>query len=208
METKVCARCKQDLPIFAFNARKHHSGNMGYDAWCKSCRSLYKKQYNKEHAEDKKTYSIKYNKTHLRIYNPEYSKKQYNKHINRIRAYQHKTRPQQNARKRQRYKEDPNFKLKTILRRSLHKAVKGIEYKNRTTKLLGCSVSAFKQHLEALFLPGMTWNNWKLFGWHIDHIKPISSFDLTDSEQQKICFHYTNMQPLWWKDNLTKGNKI
>jgi hypothetical protein len=53
----------------------------------------------------------------------------------------------------------------------------------------------------------MSWNNYGIKGWHIDHIKPCSSFDLSDLEQQKKCFHYTNLQPLWWYDNLIKSDK-
>ena len=48
--------------------------------------------------------------------------------------------------------------------------------------------------------------NYGTFGWHIDHIRPCSSFDLTDLEQQKQCFHYTNLQPLWWFDNIKKSS--
>lgn len=53
----------------------------------------------------------------------------------------------------------------------------------------------------------MTWENYGVHGWHIDHIRPCKSFDLTDPEQQKECFHYTNLQPLWWWENLEKGGK-
>jgi hypothetical protein len=54
----------------------------------------------------------------------------------------------------------------------------------------------------------MNWQNHKRFGWHIDHIKPCSSFDLSKEEEQLACFHYTNLQPLWWHENLKKSNKI
>ena len=62
-------------------------------------------------------------------------------------------------------------------------------------------------HLEALFQPGMTWDNHAIDGWHIDHIRPCTSFDLTDPEQQRQCFHYTNLQPLWAFDNISKSDK-
>jgi hypothetical protein len=72
---------------------------------------------------------------------------------------------------------------------------------------LGCSVDQLKRYLESKFQPGMTWDNWTRDGWHIDHIKPLSSFDLTDPGQFKVACHYTNLQPLWAKDNLVKSNK-
>lgn len=74
--------------------------------------------------------------------------------------------------------------------------------------LIGCSVSELREHLENLFVEGMSWDNYGYDGWHIDHIIPISSFDLSDPAQQEKCFHYTNLQPLWKKDNFAKGEKI
>jgi HNH endonuclease. len=53
----------------------------------------------------------------------------------------------------------------------------------------------------------MSWDNYGRDGWHIDHIRPCASFDLTDPEQQRQCFHYTNLQPLWAADNIRKGAK-
>ena len=75
----------------------------------------------------------------------------------------------------------------------------------RTTELLGCSFEEVWNHLESKFQPGMTKENHGL--WHVDHIRPCASFDLTDPEQQKICFHYTNLEPMWAIDNLKKGAK-
>jgi hypothetical protein len=78
---------------------------------------------------------------------------------------------------------------------------------------LGCSVQELKVYLEAKFYPhsetgeAMNWGNYGLHGWHIDHIIPLSSFDLTDPEHLRQGVHYTNLQPLWAKDNLSKGSK-
>ena len=63
------------------------------------------------------------------------------------------------------------------------------------------------KYLERKFQPGMTWRNQSRFGWHIDHIKPCSKFDLSDPIQQKICFNYKNLQPLWAEENIRKSNK-
>jgi hypothetical protein len=74
-------------------------------------------------------------------------------------------------------------------------------------KLIGCSCSELKSHIESLWLPGMTWENKAYYGWHIDHIMPCASFDLSKPEEQKKCFHFLNLQPLWWIDNLKKTSR-
>jgi hypothetical protein len=65
----------------------------------------------------------------------------------------------------------------------------------------------FDEYMPALFQLGMHWGNHGLYGWQIDHIRPLASFDLTDPEQQKLAVHYTNLQPLWAFDNMSKGAK-
>lgn len=102
---------------------------------------------------------------------------------------------------------DPEFKLVKTLRSRLGTAVRrqNSNKNNTTIELLGCSVSFLKGYLEAKFTEGMTWENHG--EWHIDHIKPCASFNLLDEEEQKKCFHYTNLQPLWAADNLSKGCK-
>jgi hypothetical protein len=82
-----------------------------------------------------------------------------------------------------------------------------------TKEDLGCSVGFLKQHLEGKFYPNkdtnekMTWANYGVYGWHVDHIKPLSLFDLTDREQLILACHYTNLQPMWSIENIKKGNK-
>ena len=76
----------------------------------------------------------------------------------------------------------------------------------RTRDLVGCTWAELRQHLESRFQPGMSWENRSQ--WHIDHIRPCASFDLTDPEQQKECFHYSNLQPLWAEDNIKKGARL
>ena len=104
-------------------------------------------------------------------------------------------------------KTDPHFKLKVQLTHRIYSAlkVKGISKSKRTMKLLGCTVEELLKHLESKFQSGMTKENYGK--WHVDHIRPCASFDLTDPKQQSICFHYTNLQPLWAKDNIRKGAK-
>ncbi len=101
--------------------------------------------------------------------------------------------------------EKPYYRIIATLRARLGKAV---ERKSNSTKnLLGCTIKELREHLEEQFKDGMTWNNYGVKGWHIDHIKPCIQFDLIKEEEQEKCFHYTNLQPLWAKDNLRKGGK-
>ena len=106
--------------------------------------------------------------------------------------------------------ESINFRLSQAIRGRIRSAIKSRKCckTSRWETLLSCSIAHARQYLESQFLPGMTWENHGLDGWHIDHIKPCASFDLTDPEQQKACFHYTNLQPLWATDNLSKGKKV
>lgn len=71
-------------------------------------------------------------------------------------------------------------------------------------EMSGCSLPDLREHVERLFLPGMSWDNWAFDGWHLDHVRPLASFDLRDPAQVRAAFHFTNLQPLWAKDNLTK----
>lgn len=102
---------------------------------------------------------------------------------------------------------DPGFRLQKNLRRRISLAIAGKNKSARTVELLGCPVAWLEVHLESLFHSGMDWKNYGSV-WHVDHIKPCASFDLTRPEQQKICFHWTNLQPLFAEDNLKKGSHV
>ncbi len=102
---------------------------------------------------------------------------------------------------------DLNFKLRSNLRIRLNEALKGKTKADRTMKLVGCYIEELKQHLESQFTLGMNWKNYG-YGWHIDHIKPCALFNLALEEEQKKCFHYSNLQPMWAIDNIKKSSKV
>jgi hypothetical protein len=113
-----------------------------------------------------------------------------------------------NAAKERRHRRDKtNRAISAAISCRIRAVLSGKAKTSDTLMLLGCSISELRAHLEAQWLPGMCWDNWTKYGWHIDHIRPCASFDLSDPEQQRECFHYTNLQPLWWEDNLEKGAK-
>ena len=107
------------------------------------------------------------------------------------------------ARSTKRRRENIDARLAANLRRRLNKAVFGQACSSSTLKMLGCSVSELHSYLEGKFLKGMTWENYGVHGWHVDHIRPCASFE---NPADPHCWHYTNLQPLWAKDNLAKSD--
>lgn len=119
--------------------------------------------------------------------NPE-CRKRYNRHYMRARR-----------------KADPIFRIESNLRTRLSQALKGNNKSASTMELIGCDIDYLWKHLIAQFTEGMKVENYG--EWHMDHIKPCASFNLEDEEQQRECFHYSNLQPLWAEDNLSKGDR-
>lgn len=156
-------------------------------------------------AEYLRRYYLK-NKAHLK----EQSMKRYYQHSEQIkksvREYGSLNKAHINLYHRERRKIDSNFRLIESLRGRVLAALGGKSKAARTLKLIGCTIPEWKQWLEFQFVPGMTWENYGPV-WHVDHIRPCASFDFTDPEQQKECFHFANTQPLFAIDNLRKGAK-
>lgn len=103
---------------------------------------------------------------------------------------------------------DINFKLAILLRKRLNTIIKKEIKAGSAVKDLGCTCEELKHHLESKFQEGMSWDNYGRTGWHIDHIIPLWSFDLTNRKEFVRAVHYTNLQPLWAVDNIRKSNKI
>ena len=104
---------------------------------------------------------------------------------------------------RERLRTDLGFRMKTKLRARVWAALKGKNKAASNSEMLGCTVDVLMAYLAAQFKPGMSWDNHG--DWEVDHIRPCASFDLMDPEQQRICFHYSNLQPLWKHENRRKG---
>jgi hypothetical protein len=150
-----------------------------YRTVCKECNKILKRKYrnNKErNRTDQKKYYLN-NKEKV---------------LTRVKNYKLKM------------KDDPNYKLIRSLRRRMYNFFKGnIFSKKSTIELIGCNQTDLKKHIESLFTEGMNWNNYGYYGWHIDHKIALSNAQ-TNEEIYKLC-HYTNLQPLWCKDNLSKN---
>lgn len=98
---------------------------------------------------------------------------------------------------------DINFRLRKNLRNRINSALTRGYKSGSAVSDLGCSIDELKEHLESKFQPGMSWDNYG--EWHIDHIEPLSGFDLSERNQLLKACHYTNLQPLWAKENISKG---
>ena len=189
MDLKKAKRKEQQKEYYLNNKEKHNKNNKEY--YLNNRERILNQQ--KEHRLDKKEYDKEY-----RLNNRGKIKEQH-------KQYQLNNRPKINAYLSNRRKTDLVFGLTEKLRTRLKQALNGKNKSKSTLKLLGCTVKYLIQHLEKQFQPGMNWKERHLF--HIDHIRPCASFDLTIPEEQEKCFHYTNLQPLWAQDNLSKGAK-
>jgi hypothetical protein len=230
MERKICSKCKEEKEVCEFQKNSHSKD--GYRSECSLCS---KKQKEKTPKEKILKYSKNFrerNREKIR----EQQKKYYQNNINKINFLKKekrellnqtnsfikpKTKEElqltkqewiknnkevNNQKKRNKYKDNINYKLSLNVRNRMNVFLKSrnIQKRNRTFEIIGCSPEFLKEYLETLFIDGMSWDNRR--EWHIDHIIPLSSAK-TEEELYKLC-HYTNLQPLWAKENLKKSNKI
>lgn len=156
----------------------------------------YQKRYYEKNKEKRKATATKWRKTNSKKYNETRAK------------WRDKNRDKINQQYRDSYHSNANIKIARTMRSRIRKVLKGIKKYQSTVEYIGVKdVKELMSYLETKFLAGMNWENYGQDGWHVDHIIPLSSFDLSDDKEAYKAFHYTNLQPLWAKDNLAKGNK-
>lgn len=199
---KACRCCGEEKPEAGFYFRRDAKKSRNE---CKTClrkraRERYRNdiprhrhlanQYYRENRDDRRAAMRTYN--HRRRSDESY-RKQDNARIQ--------------ARKTARERSDPAYRALQSCRRRLYELAtqRGFK-KERTSALLGCSAQHLRNWLEAQFSPGMSWDNHGK--WHIDHKRPCASFDFSQPENIRACFHFTNLQPLWAHDNLCKSKKF
>lgn len=188
--TKTCSKCHTCKPVDLF--RKKHNQ-------CKACWAAYRREYrqkNRKKLVDKRRKYYQNNKEKIAVQVRTYKQNNKEKQREYYRNYV-RTKRQNN----------PAYGLRCALRTRMNIVVKraGLGEKcDSTSELLGISYQGLKEWLEAQFSEGMTWENRS--DWHIDHRVPCDAFDMTVEENQRICFWYKNLQPLWAKDNIQKSN--
>jgi hypothetical protein len=179
----------------------HRWKNPGLNA--KYCKKQYDK--NREERIDYRRKYYKENKETIIQKNVEYARK--HPELQKHWASEHKEERRAYMRDylKEKYKNDPQYRVSKLLRRRIRHALNGTTKSAKTEELIGCTFKQLKEHIESQFTDGMCWDH--ISEIHIDHIRPCASFDLTDPDQQRECFNYTNLQPLWAYDNLSKGVK-
>jgi hypothetical protein len=169
---------------------------------------LYHDEWRSLHKNEIKNY-CENNKHKLREYSKEWRSKNYDRATEYDKEYGRTHRKEKREYKKRKYYNDENYKIEQISRSRIVSALKrkSTQKQYYLFELIGCTIDELKKHIESQFKPGMTWKNWNHKTWHVDHIKPIASFDLTKPEEQKKAFHFSNLQPLWAEENLKKGAK-
>lgn len=162
------------------------------------------KEYNKANPEVNRKASIKYRKK-MQALDPEFEKKRSRKTMDKRKENPEKWNAYCRKYCKERYATDIEFNIACRLRSRLYQKlrVQGATKSASALDLTGCTTQFLRGYIEAMFKDGMNWNN-----IHVDHIVPLAAFDLTNEEDQRKAFHYTNLQPLFGVDNMAKGAKI
>jgi hypothetical protein len=188
---RKCTKCGEGKPPEAYG--KHQVTADGLRPQCKECTKVKDAEYRAANKAKAKAYREQHREK-ARAYHKVWRAE--NRDHSRVRS----TRYTLNRRRT-----DPAFALVCRLRWRIRSALKHTNRSGRFWDLTGCSRQELFAHIESQFSDGMSWENMPL--WHVDHIKPCAVFDLTDPDQQRECFHFTNLQPLWARDNFAKGSK-
>ena len=186
MKTKTCSWCQEEKEVCAFERGRNV---------CKNCRKTYIKEWHLKNPDIRK------------IYDKNYRIKNFEKEIQRRKKYFSENKEKIYERHKNKKEIDAILKITINMRARINIFLKSKDVKkqNKTFEIVGCSPKFLKEHIEKQFTEGMSWD---LMGKyiHIDHKIPLSSAK-TEEDIYKLC-HYTNLQPLWAKDNLSKGSKI
>ena len=193
--------CRTHYKEFVLSIEKRDKNGL-YVIECKHCNSVFSSKNRRLYCDQKCN-----NKAHLKRH-PEREKARAKKYreanIEKIKDCSKEWRLK-NKQKIKEYQSIPNNRIANNIRSRISRAVKRGLKCGSAIDSLGCSIEQLKLHLQSNFVNGMTWDNYG--EWHIDHIVPLISFDLSNLEHFKVACHYTNLQPLWAKDNISKGGR-
>lgn len=201
---KLCILCNDENKDY--RKKNKEKARQRSSEWRKEHPDAYREYRNKnrDHVNKLKRESRERNKE--RINTKERQKRKDNPET--YKKYADNAKESHNRWAREKRKNDPNFRLRKNIGRSLRNFLKqNNDIKNlKTPYYLGCSIEFLKIHLESKFTEGMNWSNYGKLGWHIDHIIPCNAFILTNQEEKLICFNWVNLQPLWYYENSIKND--
>lgn len=221
---KLCKKCNIEKELDCFYKKKDNKD--GLENRCKECNSKrHKNNYklnkseiserNKKWKEDNRIYLLEQNKDYyiknketISIKKSEYRKANIAKSKIKSKEYYNKNKDKINERKRNKRIENPLDQFKSNIKSSIRRSFNenGFTKNSKTFTILGITFAEFKVYIESKFKEGMSWDNHGVYGWHLDHITPIS-YAKTIEDVVRLN-HYTNFQPLWSFENLSKGNKF
>ena len=224
IDMKVCRKCKIEKPLLEFDKSgwKKIDGTLGLKGNCKECcklavmawrgndpdgekkRQAYKrtKKWKKKNIELVRQYHEEYNIIHI-----EQNRERQRDHrrINSVRINQ----VTKLRRKKNRLQGiSPKLKLAAFMSGGIWKSLKGKKARRTWQSLVNYTTKQLREHLEAQFVDGMSWDNYG--EWHVDHIIPKSFFQFAfpDDVEFRMCWRFENLRPLWARDNQIKGNKL
>ncbi len=214
---KTCTKCGESKLLSEYYKKK--AGKYGRDSKCKLCKNAYQKAYSQTEAGKlyKKAYMKKYyqsekGKAKKKAYYQSEARKSYVKAYYQSEARKAKKKAYNKAYKKNRRHNDPFYKLQCNLRSGFCNWIKGNIKTCSTEQYVGCTYNELLDHLESQFDEGMSWENHG--EWQIDHFKAQSRFDPTDEEEKYMCWHWTNLQPMWaeinqsWRDKKKPGDEF
>ena len=209
MSEKECTKCGEVKAFSEYG--KHKLGKHGLMANCRVCRKEYMKQYRQANKNAITEQRKQYYRTNKEVVDERLKQwRQANKEaiVEYRKQYNQANKEKKNKYERKRRAKNPAVRMIESLRCGLWHAMNGKQKPKKTMEFLGCTLGHLEHHLSAQFEDGMTLENYGADGWVIDHIMPVSRFDHNDPEQVATCWHYTNMQPLWDRDNKIKSDML
>jgi len=208
---KICNKCKKGKNLTDFN--KHSREKDGHDPTCRECIKVIRKKWDKKYTisdkfkeSQKRFRKTEKRKEYIRLYMRQYIKTEKGKIL-----VKRNNDSRHNKEWYKRWVKDhyENNRLSVIMSVRIRQSLNGNKNNAHWENLVDYTLRELREHLELLFKPEMTWENHTVNGWHIDHIKPISLFNITDynCEDFKKCWSLNNLQPLWAEENMKKGAK-
>jgi len=210
--------CNKNGPILSLDDfGKDKSNPSGVKSRCKECENKIQKENYRRNKKNIIERAKKYraeNKEKISKQRKNNRLKNYEKILEKEKRWREENRELYRKRARDSYyrcreKNRLNENMSSAVYRSLF-VNKTSKNRNPWQKIVGYTENELKQHLEGLFTEGMTWDNYGKNGWHIDHIIPLSlwEFDSYEHQEFKQCWSLANLQPLWWRENIIKGNRV